>query len=123
MRRELAVDVDLDARGQPRAVVGDGDVVHCSAGTSCCRLDADRVVQPALDEVDLDLASVEHDAVALALAARRPSARGWCPPRVPSGLIQARERELVVEAEPGDVAGVEERMAVEARWPIRSGRR
>ena len=35
------------------------------------------------------------------------------PPREPVALIQALERELVEEAEPGDVAGVEERTAVE----------
>ena len=64
--RELAVDIDLHPRRDARAVVGDGDVRPLFGGDDRCRLDADRVVQPALHEVDLDLASVEYGAVTLA---------------------------------------------------------
>ena len=54
--RELAVDIDLHARRDPRAIIGDGDVRPRFSGDDRCRLDADRVVEPALDQVDVHLA-------------------------------------------------------------------
>src|SRR5262245_36795936 len=78
-------------------------------------LDAKSVVQPALGQVDLQLAVDEVDAVTI---------RSWFfwhsrqdgPVRA-SRLDPEREREAVVEPEVADVAGVGEALAVEVECP------
>ena len=70
------------------------------------RLDADRVVEPALDQVDLHLAPLEHDAVALALRLVDHPRNDRAALRA-VGLDPDADRELVVKAEAGDVAQVD----------------
>ncbi len=75
-------------------------------GDGCFRGDPDGIVEPSLDEVDLNLAPVEDDAVAVALRlVAHP--REDRPPARAGRLDPGREREPVVEAEPRDIAGVE----------------
>ena len=77
-----AVDVDLDPVGDPRAVVGEQRRGASAPGVEpALGLDPDRVVEPALDQVDLDACRPRRQRIALGLGARRPSARGSCPPR------------------------------------------
>ena len=121
--RGPAVEIDPDAAGDPRTVVRHRDVGPSIDGDRALGLDANRVVEPALDQVDLDPAPVEDDAVTLALRLldhpredRPSSARAL-------GLDPGGERERVVEAEGGDVAGIDEGAAVERdRRSHRTGR-
>src|SRR5262249_32400202 len=79
------------------------------------RFDAQGVVQPALDEVELELAPGELERVALVavgvLRARDDDAVAA------ARLNPRREREFVVEAEFADVARVDEALAVEVDRP------
>src|SRR5262249_897919 len=90
-----------------------GHVVPLVRGQSVLRLHADGVVQPALDEVHLELAADNVQAVPLALGCR-------CHPREHDAALRALRTdpggqvELGREADPADVAGPDLPAAIEA---------
>src|SRR5262249_11514147 len=97
---------DAHAVGDPRAVVGHGDVRRSIGGYGCFRFDPDGIVEPSFDEVDLNLAPVEDDAIAVPLRLVAHPRENRPPPRT-ARLRPGREGEPVIKAEPRDIAGVD----------------
>src|SRR5438445_756292 len=61
----LTVEVDFDAGGQARAVVGKSDLMPSVGRQGLGGFDADGVIEPALDEIDVNLAFLVNELIAI----------------------------------------------------------
>ena len=116
-RRRLAVDVDPDALGLERGVVGRGHVAPLAGLQRLDRLDPERVVQPAHDQIQLELPVSQKEAVparALTLSLELTLGLGENGPLGSLGPDPCRQREAVGDFECGDRAGVHVSLVVEA---------
>ena len=115
--RRFSVDVDPDAGRGPGAVVGRQDVVPLAGRDVALGLDPERVVQPSLDQIELNFSLVQAEAVPFGARAFRHARHD----RATSLRQNPRAQgELVIIAEVGDIASIDKSRAVEARRPADS---
>ena len=112
--RRFSVDVDLDAARDPGAVVGRQDVMPPASREGAFGLHPERVVQPSLDQIELNFSLVQGEAVPFGARAFRHARHD----RATSLRQNPRAQgELVIIAEVGDIASIDKSRAVEARRP------
>ena len=81
-RSRSAVDKNADAFCFAGAVVAHGHMVPAGRFETLGRFHADRVVEPPLDEIDLQFAPFERQRIARSVIGYRSSATGSCRHRV-----------------------------------------
>ncbi len=107
-----AINVDFDALGEERAVIGRLDVVPLIQRQRLFGFQPQRVIQPAGHQVELHFSVIYIQAVAQCFGDvfrfRNDGAPigGWIDP--------GSYRELVVKAQSGNLAGIDETLAVKA---------
>ena len=115
MDRELlrsSIDVNLDALGGPRSVVGHHHVLPAIELDRLHGLDSRSIVQPAQDQVGLNLPVLQIQTIPglfLDIFRARDDGAG-----VGGRIDPRRQRELVLKTEGADVAAKNEALAVEA---------